>query len=209
MENAVEIDYSGLRRKLAKITTGVTRKRLNRHIGEVVLEQVKDHLDQMSVERHKIADRLGARHSRYFEFASGRMGGGRRDQKTELGAVTENSSTISIKNTPGLSRAYHDLDIKPKKAKALTIPLHRISYGKRVADLKRRGHNIFHPDGTRILAESIETGRGKKKKTELRPLYALVKSVHIPKDEGLLPTNRQIKEWAADAADDFFEAKMR
>ena len=200
----VTVDDMGLRRKLAKITSAATMRRLNRHIGENVLEFTKDHLDKMAVTRHKVADRLGAPHSKFYEYASGRKAGSPRRQATVLEGVGETGATISIKNTPGLSRAWHDLTIEPKDKKALTIPLDRISHGKRVADLRSEGHEVFHPKGTNILAESV----GKGKRARLRPLYALVKKVTVPQDEGLLPTNSEIREWAIDSAEAFFESKQ-
>lgn len=202
LEMTVTVDNRGLRRKLALISSAETMRRLNRHIGENVLEFTKDHLDKMAVTRHKVADRLGAPHSKFYEYASGRKAGSPREQTTVLEGVGEAKATIAIKNTPGLSRAWHDLTIEPKKAKALTIPLDRVSHGKRVADLRREGHDVFRPKGTNILAET----RGKGKSARLRPLYALVKKVTVPQDEGLLPTSGEIRDWAVDAAETFFES---
>lgn len=34
---------------------------------------------------------------------------------------------------PGVTRAYHDLVIKPKFRRALTIPMHREAYGRRAS----------------------------------------------------------------------------
>ena len=177
-----------------------TAFRLNKHVGSVVLELVKDHLDKMALTRHKTADRLGAAHSEFYEYASGRVAGSPRGQTTELENVTEKGSVISIKNTPGLSRAYHDLVITPKRASALTIPVDGIAYNKRVKDLRNDGHDIFRPRGTNILAEK----RGEGKEARLRPLYVLVRKAVVPKDEGLLPTDKELREWTTDAAEEFF-----
>ena len=202
VEIEVKLDSSALRRRLAVVTSSQTMRRLNGHIGNVVLDRTKDFLDEMSVTRHKVADRLGAPHSKFYEYASGRLAGSPRQQNTVLENVSDKGSTVSIKNTPGLSRAKQDLHISAKNARALTLPLSRVSHGKRVADLKKEGHVMFRPKGTNILAET----RGKGKDAKLRPLYALVKSVVVPKDEGLLPKEKQIAEWATDAAHDFFDA---
>ena len=195
VEIKVKLDSAALRRRLAVVTSSQTMRRLNGHIGNIVL-------DEMSVTRHKVADRLGAPHSKFYEYASGRLAGSPRQQNTVLENVSDKGSTVSIKNTPGLSRAKQDLHISAKNARALTLPLSRVSHGKRVADLKKEGHVVFRPKGTNILAET----RGKGKDAKLRPLYALVKSVVVPKDEGLLPKEKQIAEWATDAAHDFFDA---
>ena len=201
MEVEVQIDDKAVKRRLARITSTQMRRRLVEHVGGVVLERTKDFLDEMAVTRHKVADRLDAPHSKYLEYASGRLAGSPRQQNTVLQDVGENGATISIKNTPGLSRAYHDLHITPKKKRALTLPLSRVSHDKSVADLEREGHVLFRPKGTNILAET----RGKGKNAKLRPLFALVKSVTVPQDRGLLPTANKIREWTTDAADEFLE----
>lgn len=36
-------------------------------------------------------------------------------------------------DVPGVTRAYHDLVIKPKFRRALTIPMHRSAYGRRAS----------------------------------------------------------------------------
>jgi hypothetical protein len=201
VEIEVKLDSAALRRRLAVVTSSQTMRRLNGHIGNVVLEKTKDFLDEMSVCRHKVADRLGARHSKFLEYASGRLSGSPLNQTTKLENVSEKGSTIAIKNTPGLSRAQKDLHISAKNARALTIPIDRISHGKRVADLRSSGHEVFRPKGKNILAET----RGKGKNAKLRPLFALVKSVTVPRDRGLLPTTKEIREWTTDAADEFLE----
>ena len=163
-------------------------REMTRSVASSLLEFVKDHLDEMAATRHKVADRLGAEHTRYLEFASGRVAGSKTGQTTEITAESDSSATISILNTPGLTRAYHDLDIAPTKGKKwLTIPISRVSYGNRVADLRGMGRRVFRMGRSRVLAVSDETGKGKA-----RPVYALVKSVRIPRDRGLLPTRAQL-----------------
>ena len=203
MDISVEIEDTGLRRKLAFVSSRQMAKDINEAVGREVLERTKDFLDTMSVTRHKVADRLGAPHSKYLEYASGRLAGSPRGQTTELEDVDDKSATIAIKNTPGLARAFHDLHITPKRAKALTIPIDRVSHNSGVADLRSRGYKIFRPKGTNILA----TSEGKGKSARLRPLYALVQRVTVPKDEGLLPNKAQVREWAEDATEAALELK--
>lgn len=202
MDITVEIDYARVKRQLALISSEQTMTELNQHIGNEALDRVKVFLDKMSATRHKTAERLRAPHSKFLEYASGRVAGSPRGQTTVLENVSAKGSTISIKNTPGLSRAHHDLRITPKRARALTIPLDSLSAHKRVRDLERENHKIFRIPKTNVLAES----RGKGKNARVRPLYALVGAVTIPQDPGLLPTKEQVTEWATDAAEDFFDA---
>jgi hypothetical protein len=198
-------------REVSRVFSRTSMRGMNGHIGVYVTEKLKDFLDEMSVSRHKTADRLGAKPTHYLEYASGRSGSGR--QTTELGKVDNNEINITIRNTPGLKRAYGPLDITPRRARALTIPLAAESYGKTVANLRRAGHVLFRPKGRNVLVEDVTVRRkGRRKKgesatvTEIRPMYALVKRVHIPQDRGLLPTNRDFALWAADAAEGWFMA---
>lgn len=196
-----------LRRRFRVLLDGSGRRRMNEHIGRAVLEGVKDHLAEMSVSRHKVADRLGSTKTGYFENAPGR---------TELTQVDEGGLSITIRNTPGLRRAYGPMHIAPTGGrKFLTIPIHRISAHKRVADLKGEGHEVFRPWGWNALGEydgsteeytDRKTGKRRKRK-RIRPLYALVRSVTVPQDEGLLPKRERYVEIARDAAEGFLEAE--
>ena len=204
VELSITIDKA-LSERLGKIGTPETMRAMNEAVGNAVLERVKDHLAQMSVSRHKVADRLGATHTGFYENAPGR---------TVLRDANETGSTVVVQETPGLSRAYHDIDIAPTGGKKwLTIPLSRVSYGKRVADLRTEGHDVFRPGKARILAEKtgqtetyVDKDGKRKKRKRLRPLYALVKSVRIPRDEGLLPTDKQMLGWMTDQVSDFIES---
>ena len=184
----VDVDMRELARRIGAVASKGMLREMTRSVASSLLEFVKDHLDEMAATRHKVADRLGAEHTRCLEFASGRVAGSKTGQTTKITAESDSSATISILNTPGLTRAYHDLDIAPTKGKKwLTIPISRVSYGKRVADLRGMGRRVFRMGRSRVLAVSDETGKGRA-----RPVYALVKSVRIPRDRGLLPTRAQL-----------------
>ena len=204
MELEVKIDDAAIQERLAKITSPETLKEMNRAIGGLAVANTQKHIGKMNQSRHKTADRLGAGRSGYFENARGRV---------RLKEAGVDKAVIVIENTPGLSRAYHDLHITPKRAKWLTIPIHRDAYNNRVADLSGMGHKIFRPGKARILAEtttlteSYTDRNGKtRKRPKLRPLYALVKSVTVPQDKGLLPQPKEIREWAIEEAENFLDA---
>lgn len=42
----------------------------------------------------------------------------------------DNDGNVVI-DVPGITRAYSDIDIRPVRAKSLTIPIHRTAYGKK------------------------------------------------------------------------------
>lgn len=204
MKLDIKLDASAMRAKLGKITSRETRENILQAVGADIHDKVQKHIGKMSKSRHKTANRLGAEPSKHFENARGRV---------ILRGVTSERATVVIENTPGLSRAYHDLHIQPVRARWLTIPLHRDAYNKRVADLRGLGHKIFRPGKARILAETTtrtetytdKNGKTRKRK-RLRPLYALVKSVRVPQDKGLLPQEKQIKQWAVKKAKDIIDS---
>jgi hypothetical protein len=203
MELNFTIDDANIKARISKITSPDVVD-MNLQIGEAVKENVKIHVGKMSVPRHKTADRLGAGHSGFYENAVGRV---------ILKEVSQDGAVVEIQDTPGLSRAFHDLHITPKRAKWLTIPIHRESYGKRVADLRGMGHKIFRPGKARILAETttrkekyIDKDGKTRTRAKLRPLYALVKSVRIPQDKGLLPQRKEIMAWAQEKTEDYLDS---
>lgn len=208
----IEVDTGSadrLRKELGALLNANTMRRMNRELGINVRERTADHIAQASVSRHKTADRLGAPHSKLLEFAPARgmlRGGSKfkgQGEKpyTEVADIKENEVSVVIGNTPGLRRAFGSITVRPQKAKALTIPLHKVSYGKRVADLKNAGIKIFRPSKSNILADM----QGKGKRAKLRPLYALVKKTVLSQDSGLLPTQNDIRQWSLDSAEQFVE----
>ena len=205
--SSITIELNGVSEALKGINDVVSdsfRRTMMRRIAIRVREGISDHISRASVSRHKCADRLGARHSKFLEFASAR--GQIRSESAYVGAkkpyieakdITNESATIEIGNTPGLRRAFGALTITPKKARALTIPIDKIAYARSVHELKNEGVDIFRPKNTNILATQSKGS----KKGKIRPLYALVKSVTIPQDRGLLPKKEEIQDWALEMAE--------
>jgi hypothetical protein len=75
------------------------------------------------------------------------------------------------------------------------------------------GHKIFRPGKARILAETttrkekyIDKDGKTRTRAKLRPLYALVKSVRIPQDKGLLPQRKEIMAWAQEKTEDYLDS---
>lgn len=208
-----EIQMSGLDEAAARIADRLTPKQLrslNREVGINVRERTVDHIAKASVTRHKTADRLGAMHTGFLEFAvargrlrgesdfNGKLTDGRGRPFSEVQDISDKGVAVVIGNTPGLSRAFHPLVITPKKAKALTIPVHKFAYGKSVKDLRAEGHVVFRVG--KCLAEAAPEERN-----GIRPLYALMKKTTIPQDRGLLPKESEYADWAADTAEAFLE----
>lgn len=110
--------------------------------------------------------------------------------------VANDSVTVAI-TTPGIGRAYHDIDIYPKEASALAIPLHESAYGMSPREVNDRGlYTLFRikKDGEpgNVLFRS-EDG-------ELIPIYALVQHVHQVKDPRLMPSDNEMMDAAEKGA---------
>lgn len=203
-----------LKRKLGSLWTRSFRTRLNRHVGVFVREQVASHIAVASKDRHKCADRLGARHSRVLEFAPARgsvRGGsaarprpGEGTPYTEVADVTPEGARVVIGNTPGLRRAFGPLTITPKRAKYLTIPVDKEAYGVRAREFPRALVFITSRRGHRLLAEETRDATHR-----LRPKYLLVRSAVVRHDPGLLPRPSEIHSWAHDAVSGFLAAEIR
>lgn len=86
-----------------------------------------------------------------------------------------------VVDVPGISRALHDLNIRPKNGKYLTIPLHRSAYGISARDVD----GLFYAknkNGTEMLAKN-EGGA-------LVVMYILKTQVHQARNPNLLPSRQ-------------------
>ncbi len=181
-----KIDVSGaeeVAKRLGDMFTPTMMKFINKEVAYNAQEQTADHIAKASVSRHKTAQRLGAKPTGHFELAPGRV-------RAIPPAWDETGATITIAGTPGILRAFAPVKVTAKKANNLTIPIHRIAYGKRVADMQAEGYKIFRPKGKKVLLGT--------KDGETYPFYALKKSVTLPQDEGLLPTSEAYADKAID-----------
>ena len=129
------------------------------------------HLRKWAAVHHSTARRLGARPTGHFET-------GARD----IAAKASSQGAAVIIPAPGITRYFTSLTISPRRAKALTIPLHSASYGRRAGEMRHLGWRLFSRKG--ILFGDKGDGA--------EALYALKKSVTIPKDETILPTKKEM-----------------
>ena len=99
---------------------------------------------------------------------------------------TGNGEASVVVPIPGISRAFHALEIAPRAAGALTVPLNSIAYGKSVSQLRSVGWRIFRGKGKarRVLFGAYNG--------EVRGLYALMSRVRVPQDRSLLPSDNQV-----------------
>lgn len=104
-------------------------------------------------------------------------------QKDEL---VENGNTGAIDiYTKGINRNYHDVTIKPIRAKALTIPIHRSAYGKTASQFQDL-FMVKKKDGRAFLA--MNDGKN------LTFMFRLAKSAFQKQDDRLMPKDETYKD---------------
>jgi hypothetical protein len=130
---------------------------------------IKTHLIGLAASRHDTASRLGATPTGHLAKAAERM---TRTHDSEGGAVNIFS--------PGFKRVFESFTVFPRVAKALTIPVNALSYGRRVSEVQAMiGHKIFRfPYGNVLVYREGD---------HIVDLYVLVKRAFIKQDRSLLP----------------------
>lgn len=151
------------------------RRTLEGAAARPVADAVRRHLFALGTSRHATAQKLGATPTniigRTAENVAVRQGG---------------EGTQVVVPHPMFRRAYHDIVIRPVRAKALAIPVSGEAYGK----APRSFANLFvwkSKKGNKFLA--------RRDGKELSLVYLLKEAVSQPKDPSLLPTEAEL--WSA------------
>lgn len=121
-----------------------------------------------------------------------------------LDPVVEGNSVAVPITIAGITRALHDLVIRPVEAKMLAIPLHADAYGiqpREWNDKHPKGSEdaLFRPKGKDWLARKGQNG-------SLVLMYALKNEVTQPRDETLLPPADKMANAVIEAMGDAIEA---
>lgn len=159
---------------------GAGRKRLFSVAANAVAILVRSHLLRLGTWKHESAAWLHAQPTGFLQKAS----------RGTVFNASENGGEVII--PAPLGRAFHDVEIRPKNAAALTIPASAEAYGKRASVLAALGWKLFIPKGERFLM-------GAKKGEEPKILYWLTTSVKQKQDRELLPSDDELKITAAAA----------
>lgn len=192
----INLEAIGLREMFDAIQGEASRARLHQAMAEAVREATRDYLIVEAGKRHATADRLGAERSGHLEQAW------RAVEKSPIES-SATGATLSI-NVPGLNRAFEDVTIVPKTAKALTIPVDRIAYARRAGEF---GNQLY-------IWKSKTTGNAflamRQADKQARPLllYLLVRSVTQHQDRTLLPSDEQWQDAGGKAAEAWFQDEI-
>jgi hypothetical protein len=155
-----------------------------RNAGEYLARCIRNHMRMLAQTRHSSSSKLGAKPSNHFKASD-----------VLEPVVKEDSVNVGI-TTPGISRAYHDIDIYPKEARALTIPLHADAYGMTARELTDRGTKLFRIKKNGMPGNVLY----KNEDGKIIPMYALTSHVHQVKDPTLMPTDNDMLEQATNGA---------
>lgn len=159
-----------------------------RNAGVRLARCIRNHMRLLASTRHDTANKLGASPTHHFKASD------------VLPPNATNSDVSVMVTTPGISRAYHDIDIDPVNGQFLTIPLHADAYGLSAREYSERYGKLF-----RINQKgSTEKGKVLYTKDTLNgkpiPMYALTAHVHQVRDPSLMPTNAKMTEEAIEGA---------
>ena len=177
---------------------------LNRKIADFLVRKFATYIHDRSLTRHKSADRLGARPTGVLEFTpSANPSYNKRGGKI-FGEVKSKTAVVTIQGVAGLARAFHDVFIYPRRAKALTIPCDAEAYANTARKMEDLGWRLFIP---RRKRRNMEKGVLMGKKGGLtKPLFLLRRSAHIKRDARLLPSQQNVAQWTAMAVREYMEA---
>ena len=159
-----------------------------RNAGVRLARCIRNWIRLLASTRHDTANKLGATPTGHFRAS---------DVQPPNATNADVSVTVT---TPGISRAYHDIDIDPVNGSWLTIPLHSESYGLSAREYSERYGKLF-----RINKKgSTEKGNVLYTKDVLNgkpiPMYALTTHVHQVQDPSLMPSSDKMTEEALNGA---------
>lgn len=113
-------------------------------------------------------------------------------------------NTVSVPiSIPGITRALHDVVIRPVEARALAIPVNEAAYG-----ISPRRYNVNHPKGTpdALFRPKDKDYLAKNDGGKLVVMYLLRNSVHQSQDPSLLPSEEQMASTVMEAISNAVEA---
>jgi hypothetical protein len=201
----VNIGVSEGLRNLGLILSRNRLRDMSACVADTLARKISAYIGRRAPTRHKSAARLGAKPTGVLEFIAGNPSRSRGGGIIE-GVERNGEAVITIDGVPGISRAFHDLHITPKKAKALTIPINAMSYAKSAADMERMGWRLFVPRRKGGKRSGVLMGQRGSRRVAL---FAFAQSVTIKHDPYLLPSRHLMSEWANKAAIESFKEVAR
>ncbi len=199
------------------------RRDLNAVLADRWVDLMKEHFQKKNATPNK----LGGPRTNFWNGVAA---------KTGVAEVTEDGATITVASQPFRLHLFGGV-VKPKKAKALTIPLVPEAHGLLARSYEQKFGRKLFTIGPKVpfLFERVEGGseslvndtdvrtrvRGSKPgemisktvrlagRSPLRRVYRLAKSVTIEKDEEALPDTAEVGRVLSEEAVDFITRQNR
>ena len=157
------------------------RRRLFARAAASCANLVRRHILRIAPARHTTADSLGAQPTEFL---------GKAARRTYHEATSD--AAVVVIPSPGFSRAFHDVVIRPRGKSFLTIPKAAESYGHTAREMRSTfGWKLFRPGEKKILI-GVKDGRR-------LPLFSLAESAKQAQDRTLLPSDAELESAAAHA----------
>ncbi len=190
---------------------------LNRVMAERLADELKEHF----LRRNQEPNKMSAPKSGFWADVAKATGVASADERGAVVSVAEERFRIH----------FYGGVVKPKTARALTIPLIKEARGMFVRDYERTtGKKLFSLPGVNVLFERAganadrstvgdQRGRtqvkgrtkavGIRGRTPLRAVYALAKSARIRRDPDAIPDTAKLAAALAEEGEDFLAREKR
>ena len=186
MTFAVKIQDSGLQRDL-DVVGSAGKAKLTEAGAYSLYVAVMRHVHAYARTHHESAHRLGAQPTGHMEDAV---------DSISYGPDGNGAAAVTIP-IPGFSRVFGNVTITPKNAKALTLPINSISYGRRAGEMRHLGFTLFKfgkkEGGRNGVLYGYRDGDD-----HIEPLYALKSRVTLRQDRSMLPSDEEMSAAAQD-----------
>ena len=154
-------------------------------------ELTRAHIATASQTRHKTAEKLGANPTGYLL-----------NKASSVEAIGAPGRVLLSVSGEIFKRTFQPVKVSAVNAKMLTIPVAAESYGKRAGEFS----NLF--------VFKSKTGKqssflARKVDGKMQFLFLLKRSVVLPQDRGLLPSEAQVFQTVEQTADDQLKLMMR
>lgn len=147
------------------------RSGLNEVIGAGTQALTRRWIREAATQRHATAQALGATPTGYL-----------RKRANDVTSVVDGRGARLVVKGAIFARVFGPVTVLPKRARLLTIPISRESFGRRARDFK----NAFVMRSKKTQQQVLARKRGRG----VQALFALQKRAVLPQDAGLLPSER-------------------
>ena len=182
MTFAVEIKHDGLQRVL-DVVGPAGKAKLTEAGAYSLYVAVMRHVHAYARTHHASANRLGAQPTGHMEDAV---------ESISYGPAGNGAAAVTIP-IPGFSRVFGNVTVTPRNAKALTIPINSISYGRRAAEMRHLGFTLFKFGKKEGGRNGVLYGY-REGDDHIEPLYALKSRVTLRQDRSMLPGDKEMSD---------------